>query len=101
MKQARASIRYAKALLQLSNEQNNLELSFNDMKLLDKVCTQNREFSLLLKSPIVKTDQKIKIFNEIFATKMQRLCLDFVKIVIKKKRESLLSAISKIFIDLY
>lgn len=101
MKQARASIRYAKALLQLSIEQNNLEHSFNDMRLLSKICSQNRDLSLLLKSPIVKTDQKNKIFNEIFSTKMQQLSLDFVKIIIKKKRESLLPAIAKIFIDLY
>jgi F-type H+-transporting ATPase subunit delta len=101
MKQARASIRYAKAFLQLSIEQNSLEDSFDDMRLLDTTCSENRELRLLLKSPIVKTDQKIKILNEIFAKKAQRLSLDFVNIIIRKKREYLLAAIAKIFIDLY
>ena len=101
MKKARASIRYAKAFLQLSKEQNCLEHSFSDMSFLERICSENRELTLLLKSPIVKTDQKIKIFNEIFEKKVQPLSIDFVRIIIKKKREYLLPAIAKIFVDLY
>ena len=86
MNQSRATIRYAKALLQLSVEENSLEESYADMRLLDRICSESREFSLLLKSPIVKTDQKIKIICEIFANKTQKLSLDFVKIIINKKR---------------
>lgn len=101
MKQARASTRYAKAFLQLSKEKNCLEHSFSDMSFLERVCSENRELTLLLKSPIVKTDQKIKIFNEIFAKKVQHLSMAFVRIIIKKKREYLLPEIANFFIDLY
>lgn len=101
MNQSRATIRYAKALLQLSVEENSLEESYADMRLLDRICSESREFSLLLKSPIVKTDKKIKIVCEIFANKTQKLSLDFVKIIINKKREHLLEGVAKAFIALY
>ena len=60
MKQSRVTIRYAKALFQLAIEQEILEQSYNDMVLLDEVCAESKELPLLLKSPIVKTDKKLK-----------------------------------------
>ena len=101
MKQSRVTIRYAKALLQLAIEQNTLEQSYNDMVLLDAVCTESKEFSLLLKSPIVKTDQKLSIFKEIFASKLGEVSMSFVNIITTKKRESLLALIASSFISLY
>ena len=101
MKQSRATIRYAKAFLGLSIEQNSLEDSFNDMRLLESACFESKDLSLLLKSPIVKTDQKSKIFHDIFEGKIQSLSMGFVKIIINKKREYLLEGIAKKFIELY
>ena len=101
MKQSRATIRYAKALLQLSIEQNILDTSYSDMLLLDAICSESKELSLLLKSPIVKTDHKLKIFHLIFNSKISKVSMMFVNIIIKKKRESLLAGIANNFIDLY
>ena len=101
MKQSRATIRYAKALLQLSIEQNTLEESYYDMVLLDGICSQSKELSLLLKSPIVKTNHKLKIFDLIFTNKISKVSMSFVNIIIVKKRESLLQGIAKSFVNLY
>ena len=101
MRNSRVTIRYAKALLQFSVEQNKIEESYRDMLLLSSVCVQNKDLSLLLKSPIVKTDQKIKIFNEIFTNRLGRLSILFVNIIMNKKRESLLEGIAKSFIKIY
>ena len=101
MKQSRVTIRYAKALLQLAIEQNTLEQSYNDMVLLDAVCTETRDLVLLLKSPIVKTDQKLSILKEIFASKLGEVSMAFITIITTKKRESLLALIASSFISLY
>ena len=101
MKQSRATIRYAKALLQLSVEQKSLEQSYNDMTLVDRICSESKELSLLLKSPIVKTDHKLKIFEQIFSSKISKVSMMFVNIILTKKRESLLAGIAKSFINLY
>jgi len=101
MKQSRATIRYAKAFLQLSIEQNNLDTSYSDMVLVDKICSDSKELTLLLKSPIVKADQKQKIFDQIFSNKVNDLSMAFIKIIISKRRESILAEIAKSFIELY
>ncbi len=101
MKQSRATIRYAKALLQLSVEQNSLEDAYNDMMFIDSLCSECKDFSILLKSPIVKTDYKLRIFDEIFASKICKVSMMFVSIITTKKRESFLAEIAKSFISLY
>ena len=101
MKQSRATIRYAKALLQLSKEQNSIESSYADMLFVNKLCIDNKDFSALLKTPIVKTDLKIKILNEIFSNSISTLSLSFLILMTNKKRESLLLDISSAFIKLY
>lgn len=101
MKQSRVAIRYAKALLQLSIEQNSLETAYKDMLLIENVCSASKDFSLLLKSPIVKTDHKLKIFNDIFSDKLSKISVMFINIIITKKREALIQGIAKSFADLY
>ena len=101
MRQSRVTIRYAKALLQLAIEQNTLEQSYNDMVLLDSVCSESKELSLLLKSPIVKTDQKLSILKEIFEAKIGEVSMAFINIITAKKREGLLALIASSFISLY
>ena len=101
MKRSRATIRYAKALLELSIEQNSLENSYHDMVLIESVCSESRDFALLLKSPIVKADHKLKIFRQIFEGKLSNSSMMFINIILTKKRESLIRGISKSFIALY
>ena len=101
MNQSRVTIRYAKALFQLVVEENKLEQSYGDMVLIDKLCTESKELSLLLKSPIVKTDKKLKILKEIFNSKIGKATMSFVNIITAKKRENLLALIASSFITLY
>ena len=101
MKQSRVAIRYAKALFQLAVEQDALEQSYNDMVLLDVVCAESKEFSLLLKSPIVKTDKKLKILEEIFGSKIGKGTMSFINIITAKKREPSLALIASSFSTLY
>ena len=101
MNQSRVTIRYAKALFQLAVEENKLEQSYSDIVLIDKLCAENNELSLLLKSPIIKTDKKVKILKEIFGSKINKISMSFINIITTKKRESLLALIAGSFIVLY
>ncbi|MDC0204220.1 ATP synthase F1 subunit delta [Flavobacteriales bacterium] len=101
MKQSRVTTRYAKALFQLVIEQGALEQSYRDMVLLDNVCAESKELSLLLKSPIVKTDKKLKILEDVFGSKISKVTMSFINIITTKKRESLLMLIASSFITLY
>ena len=101
MQQSRVTIRYAKALFQLVIEQDALEQSYRDMVLLDKVCAESKELSMLLKSPIVKTDKKLKILEEVFGSKISKVTMSFINIITTKKREKILALIASSFITLY
>ena len=101
MKQSRVSIRYAKALLALAEEEGVLEKTHEDMCFIKSVCSQNKDFMLMLKSPIIKTDLKIKIFKEIFSDNLTRVSRGFVNIITEKRRENLLNSIANSFIRIY
>ena len=101
MKQSRAAIRYAKALLTLTQEHGVLEKAYKDMCFVDKVYSQNKDFVLLLKSPIIKTDLKLKILEQLFKNKLTKVTMDFISIIASKRREKLLGLITSAFIFLY
>ena len=81
MKDLKVSNRYAKALLELAVETNNLEDCCSDMNTILTVCQDSKEFYLLLKSPIIKTDKKIVIMEEVFSNKLSELTTGFIKII--------------------
>ena len=100
MRNTRATLRYAKSLLELAKEQNVLELCKADMASVVSICEGTRELVLLLKSPVVKTDKKLAIVAEVFAG-CSPLTLAFINLITKKKREALLYAIAERFLLLY
>jgi F0F1-type ATP synthase delta subunit len=52
MKHPKATIRYAKAYYKLSVEKNILEEAYKDMSSIIKICKSNKDFVLLLKTPL-------------------------------------------------
>ncbi|MDB5224187.1 MAG: atpH [Chitinophagaceae bacterium] len=101
MQNPRLAIRYAKSLLDLAQEQNKLELVYDDMKLLDNICKTNREFANVLKSPIIKEDKKNKIIESVTAGRINSLTASFIKLLGNKSRESNLPEIISAFIEQY
>ena len=101
MQNPRLAIRYAKSLLDLAQEQNKLELVFNDMKLLDDICKSNREFANVLKSPIIKEDKKNQVIESVTAGRINMLTASFIKLLGGKGRESNLPEIISAFIEQY
>ena len=101
MQNPRLAIRYAKSLLDLAQEQGKLEEVFNDIKLLDNICKNSREFANVLKSPIIKEDKKNKILESVTEGKISLLTSSFIKLLGSKGRESNLVEIISAFIDQY
>src|SRR4030095_10225797 len=96
----RIASRYAKSLMDLAVEQGKLEVVFQDINLFAEA-TKNRDLSLLLKSPIVKSDKKEKVLDAIFSDKIDPLTNSFLHIIIRKGRESQLAEIAQEFINQY
>lgn len=101
MKNIKASTRYAKALLDLSIEKNQLEKVYQDITTLKETCEGSRELVNLLNSPIVKADQKQKALNAVFGSSFNELSISYINLLVSKNREALLPTIAEQFIKAY
>lgn len=101
MKGSILSTRYAKSLLGLALEQNALDAVYGDMQAVSTACADNRDLSLLLKSPVVKTDKKLSILKEVFGGMLGELSMSFMVLLTSKRRENHLEGISNAFILQY
>ena len=64
MPNPRLAARYAKSLIDLSIERNQLEMIYKDMQYLQAVCKNSREFVNLMRSPVVAADKKKSIIKK-------------------------------------
>jgi F-type H+-transporting ATPase subunit delta len=93
--------RYAKSLIDLAIERNQLDAVYSDMLFLQEACKVSKEFVSLLKSPIIKADKKDKILDAITAGRVSLITATFNKLLLRKERESYLPEIVTAFIEQY
>ena len=94
MVDSRAAARYVKSLLELAVDKNVLEEVHQDMLLFSKIVRENKQFELLLGSPVIKHDKKRDILQAMFKSKVNALTMSIFDILTKKNREPLLPAIA-------
>lgn len=97
----RIAARYAKPLLELAEEKKVTEAVKADMVNFTSLCEGNREFVLMLKSPIITNLKKAEILKAIFENKVNPLTSAFFDIVTRKNREKYLPEIAVEFVVLY
>jgi F-type H+-transporting ATPase subunit delta len=101
MPNPRLATRYAKSLIGLANERNQLEAVYADMQYLQAVCKQSREFVTLLRSPVISPDKKKAILEAVTKGNVSEMTNAFNRLLITKGRESALPEIITAFIDQY
>jgi F-type H+-transporting ATPase subunit delta len=99
MKSTKSAIRYAKALLELSIENDNLEDVSTDMKRVVESSDETPDFKVFLNSPVIKTDKKLAIMKVLFVG-FEQLTFSFIELITKNKREYLLVEIAESFLFL-
>lgn len=98
MSNARIAHRYAKPLFELAEEHKVLDKVKEDMDGFAKLCEENRDFLLMLRSPIIPHLRKAEILSKIFKGKSNKLTLAAFEIITRKNRENLLPEIAAEFI---
>lgn len=101
MSVTRVAYRYAQALLDLATEQNVVDKVNEDMAHLSDVCKGSKDFENLLNSPIINSKKKMDIFEALFGSKMDKMSLGFLNLIVKNSREVLLADIAEGFVSLY
>lgn len=101
MPNPRLASRYAKALMDISIERNEMEQALTDMKTIAETITQSNDFRLFLQSPIIKADKKQAAVQAIFNNKIGATSLKFIELLISKGREANLAEVAVAFQDQY
>jgi len=93
MAQTRAAIRYAKAVLNLANEQNSASAVNEDMKSIVNAVAGSEDLHEMLQSPVinptVKKDTLLKVFPE-----LNKLSAKLIDILVENKRINILDAVA-------
>lgn len=101
MSNPRVASRYAKSLLELAVEKDQLEPVYSDMLYLQRLTKESREFLNLLRSPVVKADTKIKALDAVTKGKISPLTTAFVNLMVSKTREDILPEVITSFVSQY
>jgi F-type H+-transporting ATPase subunit delta len=101
MPNPRLATRYAKSLIDLAIEKGQLENVFADMQWMQAVCKGSHDFVVLLRSPVVKPDKKEKIVEAVTKGHVGDITTAFIRLMIRKSRESYLPEVVNAFIKQY
>lgn len=99
MNNPRLAGRYAKSLIDLATEQNQMDAICADMKFLQTVCKNNPDFVAVLRSPIIKPGVKEKIIDSVLNSRVSQLTSAFITLLVRKGREVNLPEIVNAFVE--
>jgi F-type H+-transporting ATPase subunit delta len=100
MRSRKLSSRYALSLLDLTDEQNNLDITYQDARFIISVLDQNKRLKNILVNPVIKQAMKLSILQEVFSGRINDQLLKFVRFIVEKNREDYLYDIMKRFLEL-
>ena len=95
------SSRYAKALFSLAKEKGIEDRIYENMKVLAENYTAEPGLKAALSNPVITTANKVKLLKAAGGIQVNDLYVRFINLVIRHKREMLLSFIAYIYIHLY
>lgn len=101
MSDFRIASRYAKSLLELAQEKGVLDKVYDDMLAFDHLCKANRDFTMMLKNPIIQHHKKLVILKKLFEGRFNTITMTIFEIITRKNREFVLPAISAEFVHQY
>jgi F-type H+-transporting ATPase subunit delta len=99
MNNPRLAGRYAKSLIDLATEQNQLDAICADIKLIQRICKSNPDFVGVLQSPVIKPNVKGKIIESVLSTQVSTLTSAFISLLVRKGREINLPEIVNAFVE--
>lgn len=101
MPNTRIAGRYAKSLVVLAQEQQQLDAVNADMKYLSELCRMSPDFRNVLRSPIIKAEKKEAIVKQVIEAHISKLSAAFIHLLITKGREANLPEIAAAVIEQY
>ena len=96
------SMRYAKALLQIGQEKENLRQTlYDNAAYFYEALNETAEFDVFIKNPVIKDNHKKELLRNVFGKIFDNTMLNFIEVIIQNKREHLINDIFLNFLTLY
>jgi len=95
------SLRYAKALIELSNEKQLTDAIYSDMQEMQNLLMESDELRNFLITPQVDDKTKSRLITKLFSAHFQELTIKFLTLLIRKGRSKLVIYIVHQFVELY
>ena len=86
----RVAARYALALMELGEELKVLDRVADDLRDIEGTIRGSRELTLVLMSPVINPEQKLKVLTEIFGKRCSEMTMKFITLLIRKDRSEYL-----------
>ena len=93
--------RYSLALFHLARDRSELEIIHDEFQMLNDIMTSQPDFRRFVLSPRIGVREKKKTLLSIFGGKLTNTMLNFIYLLLDKKRQTLLLKIRKHFDSLY
>ncbi|HPF10010.1 MAG TPA: ATP synthase F1 subunit delta [Flavobacteriaceae bacterium] len=100
MSGTRAAIRYANAVLQNAGETASVKALFDDMQTVKSTLQESKELRTVLKSPIIKAEDKKAILMEVFQGQSEGT-KSLIGLLSQNQRANILGQVADSFIHLY
>jgi len=97
---SKAARRYTLALYGLAEEKGKLDEITKDINYVLSVIDSHKDLELFFASPIVNKNKKLIAVKEIFQNKISELTMNFLNLLIMRRREKLVPDICRDFINL-
>lgn len=98
---SKAARRYATALLEIARERDEVERVLEDIKSIRDTLKGSRELVLFLRSPIINFGEKKDALVELFEDQASNLTIEFLKLLARKNRASMLDQVCEGFLQKY
>jgi len=95
--ETRAAYRYALALLETAEEQDAIDRVSTDLRMIEDLIRESREFLVFLRSPVINTQKKKSILTELFGKQLNATTFGFLLLLTTKNREAMLPEIIQQF----
>lgn len=101
MRNQQAAYRYAKSLMDMALEKGQLEQVRTDLELMLNTSASSEDLRILLKSPVIRADQKQRALNKVFAGQVGEIAQHFISVVTRKGRADLIPEICRAYEEQY
>lgn len=101
MSNNRAALRYAKAVLSLSEDQKNSEETYTSMQLIATTIADSDELQTVLESTLIKSEVKKSALLAIFENNINAISIKLIDLLIQNKRLAYFGSVASQYITLF